>query len=181
MITNESTIFKNGAVLTPVEQSFSEQVNQFQQLINTPEYQNYTANQMQEKIKDNIVDLSVSNIKTTNPNEKTERLLSESNAKQDKQIQLLEKQLEQEKISNTDLQLKLEDAYTQLRQLNDKESSQNLYIKELKADLKEESLKRELAENKVSAKDWKLALIAGVIGLVAGLVSSWFGFYLTTL
>ena len=75
----------------------------------------------------------------------------------------------------------MDDAYIQLRQLNDKASSQNLYIKELKTDLKEESLKRELAENKVSAKDWKVALIAGVIGLITGLACAWFGFFLTTL
>jgi len=31
----------------------------------------------------------------------------------------------------------------ELKQLNDKNSSQNLYIKELHADLKEESLKKE--------------------------------------
>lgn len=32
-----------------------------------------------------------------------------------------------------------------------------------------ESLKRELAENKLSSKDWKVALVAGVIGLITGI------------
>lgn len=150
-------------------------------ILTDPDTQNYMANMMQQQIIQNVVKPPKTDFEIRNPNEKTERLLSESNAKQDKQIQLLEEQLQQEKTSKAELQAKLDDAYTQLRQLNDKESSQNLYIKELKADLKEEALKRELAENKVSAKDWKVALIAGVIGLITGLACAWFGFYLTTL
>ena len=150
-------------------------------ILTNPDTQKYMANMMQQQIIQNVVKPSKTDFIIRNPNEKTEQLLSESNVKQDKQIRLLEDQLQQEKTSKTELQAKLDDAYIQLRQLNDKASSQNLYIKELKTDLKEESLKRELAENKVSAKDWKVALIAGVIGLITGLACAWFGFFLTTL
>ena len=150
-------------------------------ILTNPDTQKYMANMMQQQIIQNVVKPSKTDFIIRNPNEKTEQLLSESTGKQDKQIRLLEDQLQQEKTSKTELQAKLDDAYIQLRQLNDKASSQNLYIKELKTDLKEESLKRELAENKVSAKDWKVALIAGVIGLITGLACAWFGFFLTTL
>ena len=96
-----------------------------------------------------------------NPNEKMESLLEE--------------QLKQYEIANKDLHKQLEEAQLQLKQLNDKESSQNLYIKELKADLQTESLKRELAENKLSSKDWKVALVAGVIGLITGIICALIG------
>lgn len=87
--------------------------------------------------------------------------------------------VEQQKITNdniTRLQESLDSAKFEIKQLNDKNASQNLYIKELKADLKEEALKRKLAESKVSAKDWKVALIAGIIGLATGLICAYFGF-----
>ena len=73
----------------------------------------------------------------------------------------------------------LDKAYVQLKQLNDKESVQNQQIKELRADLEQESLKRELAETKLSSKDWKLALISGAIGLIVGIICAWYGFSLT--
>lgn len=92
--------------------------------------------------------------------------------------------VEEQKITNERiacLQESLDSAKAEIKQLNDKNASQNLYIKQLTADLKEEALKRELAESKVSAKDWKVALIAGVIGLVTGLICAYFGFYLSKL
>lgn len=68
--------------------------------------------------------------------------------------------VEELKNTNKILQNKLDSANLQLKQLNDKNSSQNLYIKELKADLEDEKLKRELAETKLSSKDWKLIIIS---------------------
>lgn len=89
--------------------------------------------------------------------------------------------VEQQKITNkriASLQESLDLAKVEIKQLNDKNASQNLYIKELKADLQEQSLQRELAETKVSAKDWKIALISGGIGLLVGLVCAYFSFWL---
>lgn len=74
--------------------------------------------------------------------------------------------LEESNHRITELQSQLDNTYIQLRQANDKVSSQTLYIKELKSDLREESLKKELAESKVSAKDWKVAFIALLSALI---------------
>lgn len=110
-----------------------------------------------------------------NPNEKAEQLLEESNDKHDKQIELLDEQikilkeqLQHEKDSKAEIQLQLKDSNTQSKQLNDKISSQTYYIKELKADLKEETERRIKAEDTLSPKDWKLALISLVVGFITG-------------
>lgn len=61
----------------------------------------------------------------------------------------------------------------QLKQLNDKTSSQTQQIKYLKRDLKEEREKRTEVENKLSQKDWKnflLNIIACVVGGVIGVI-----------
>lgn len=139
---------------------FEAKVQQFTELMQTPEMINYTANKAEEQIFGNLSE-PLTDIPFRNPNEKMESLLEE--------------QLKQYESTNKDLHKQLEEAKLQLKQLNDKESSQNLYIKELKADLQMESLKRELAENKLSSKDWKVALIAGVIGLITGLICAWAG------
>lgn len=110
---------------------FEAKVQQFTELIQTPEIANYTANKAEEKIFGNISE-PLTDVPFRNPNDKIESLLEE--------------QLKQYEISNNDLHKQLEEAQLQLKQLNDKESSQNLYIKELKADLQMESLKHELAE-----------------------------------
>lgn len=137
-------------------------------ILTDPATQNYMANMMQQQIIQNVVKPPRTDFEIRNPNEKTEQLLEQANDKYDKQIELLEK-------SNAELQTKLDKSNFELKQLNDKNSSQNLYIKELQADLREESLKREVAENKLSAKDWKIALISGVIGLITGLICAWVG------
>jgi len=79
--------------------------------------------------------------------------------------------------SNAELQAKLDKSNFELKQLNDKNSSQNLYIKELQADLKEESLKREVAENKLSSKDWKTAFISLSTGIFVLAVEHWKDIY----
>lgn len=86
----------------------------------------------------------------------------------DKQIEILGNQLQQAETTNAELQAKLEKANFELKQLNDKSSSQNLYIKELKADLKEEMERRIKAEDTISPKDWKMAIISLVIGFITG-------------
>lgn len=137
-------------------------------ILTDPDTQNYMANMMQQQIIQNVVKPTVPEFEIKNPHEKTEQLLEQANDKYDKQIELLEQ-------SNAELQAKLDKSNFELKQLNDKNSSQNLYIKELQADLREESLMREVAENKLSAKDWKVALISGVIGLITGLFCTWVG------
>lgn len=134
--------------LTPINltPNFEAKVQQFTELMQTPEMVNYTANKMQEQMMDNLTKLFL-NIPFRSHNEKMEALLEE--------------QLKQYKTTNKELQKQLEEAQLQLKQLNDKEASQNLYIKELKTDLQTESLKRELVENKLSSRDWKITLIAG--------------------
>lgn len=151
--------------LTPIEidPEFESKIQQLTQVMNTPEQMNYMANKARQQIIDNLVQ-PVSDIPSINPNEKMEFLLEE--------------QLKQYELMNNELQEQLEDAKLQLKQLNDKEASQNLYIKELKADLKEQSLKRELAEDKLSLKDWKVALVSGVIGLVTGIICAYLGIIL---
>lgn len=146
----------------------------FEKILIDPEIQKYAAIQMQNQIIDNMTSQERYDFVRINPNEKVEGLLAETNEK-------LNQQLLQYESANNELKQQLEYAKQQFKQLNDKESSQNLYIKELKADLREESIKRELAENKLSAKDWKLALISGVIGLITGFLCAYFSFYLTTL
>ena len=84
----------------------------------------------------------------------------------DKEIDILGKQLKQAEIVNTELQDKLDKANFELKQLNDKASCQRLELKELRADLKEEILKRELAETKLSVKDWKTICISFVSGMI---------------
>ena len=144
--------------LIPIE--LDPKIEQLSQIMNTPEMKNYAALKVQQQIKDNLAQ-PVLDIPIRNPNEKMESLLEE--------------QLKQQESANVELKQQLEDAQLQLKQLNDKEASQNLYIKELKAELQTESMKRELAENKLSSKDWKVALIAGVIGLITGLICAWVG------
>lgn len=143
--------------LTP---DFEAKVQQFTKLMQTPEMMNYTANKTEEQIFGNLSEPLI-DVPFRNPNKKMESLLEE--------------QLKQYETANKDLHKQLEEAQLQLKQLNDKESSQNLYIKELKSDLQMESLKRKLAENKLSSKDWKVALVAGVIGLITGIICAWVG------
>lgn len=85
--------------------------------------------------------------------------------RQDKEIGILEEQIDVYKVENQSLQAELKKV--------------NSHLREETAKLKEESLKRELAEAKLSAKDWKIMLISGAIGLATGLICSWFGFWLT--
>ena len=77
-------------------------------ILTNPDTQKYMANMMQQQIIQNVVKPSKTDFIIRNPNEKTEQLLSESNVKQDKQIRLLEDQLQQEKTSKTELQAKLD-------------------------------------------------------------------------
>ena len=146
-------------------------------ILTDPNTQKYMASIMQQQIMHNITPPPKPDFIIKNPNEKTERLLEEANNKSEKQIKLLEEKLQSEKESNIELQNKLDGTYIQLRQLNDKESSQNLYIKELKADLKVASLQKEIAESKLSTKDWKTAFIALVSALFVLAIEHWKDIY----
>ena len=84
--------------------------------------------------------------------------------------ELQQQQLDEAKATNQILQEELNKAYDQLRQLNDKEASQNLYIKELKAGLKDEIQKREVAEKELSSKDWKIIFFSFLSAVVSGVI-----------
>lgn len=137
---------------------FEAKVQQFTELMQTPEMINYTANKAEEQIFGNLSEPLI-DIPFRNPNKKMESLLEE--------------QLKQYETANKDLHKQLEEAQLQLKQLNDKESSRNFYIKELKADLQMESLKRELAENKLSSKDWKTIVISFLTAIVILVIEHW--------
>lgn len=145
--------------LTP---DFEAKVQQFTELMQTPEMVNYTANKAEEQIFGNLSE-SLTDVPFRNPNEKMESLLEE--------------QLKQYESTNKELHKQLEDTQLQLKQLNDKESYNNLYIKELKADLQMESLKRELAENKLSSKDWKTIVISFLTAVIVLLIEHWKDLY----
>lgn len=148
----------DGTILTPVEYP-DEQMKKFSEMMNSTQYQNYAANQMQEQLYKNL-----------GFNEKPEQPKNVMVEKQSETNELLESTNEQ----ILKLQNQLKDSKVQLKQANDKLASQTLVIKQLKADLKEESEKA----GKISFKDIKLAIITGFIGLLTGLICAYFGFSL---
>lgn len=133
------------------------------EILTNPETQKYMAEQMQQQIYEKVSSVPKTDVTFKNPLEKTENLLEE--------------QLKHETNQSTELQEKLNEAYDQLRQLNDKDSIQVSELKQLRADLKEESLKRELAESKLSSKDWKTAIIALGTGIFVLAVEHWKDIY----
>ncbi len=148
----------DGTILTPVEYP-DEQMKKFSEMMNSPQYQNYAANQMKEQLYKNL-----------GFNEKPEQPKNVMVGKQSETNELIEFMNEQ----ILELQNQLKDSKIQLKQANDKLASQTLVIKQLKADLKEESEKT----GKISIKDIKLAIITGFIGLLTGLICAYFGFSL---
>ena len=98
-------------------------------------------------------------------------------SKLDETNKLLSAQLYQSNKENEELHQQLDDMHLQLRQLNDKTSSQTLYIKQLQANLKEEERKHKEAENKLSIKDWKVALIAFISAVVVLTIEHWKDIY----
>ena len=134
--------------------------------LNVDNTRKFLENMSEKTLHPTFTEPSVYNIEVKSPHAKTEQLLEEANEKYDVQISLLQEKLQVERDSNTELQIKLDKSNFELKQLNDKISAQNLYIKQLKADLKNESLQREIAETKLNAKDWKTAFV----GLLAGLI-----------
>ncbi len=85
--------------------------------------------------------------------------------RQDKEIKILEDQIDVYKVENQTLRLQLEQVNFRLKEESDR--------------LKEETAKREEAETKLSKRDWKNVLVSGVIALATGLIGAWFGFWLT--
>lgn len=148
----------DGTILTPVEYP-NEQMKKLSEMMNSPQYQNYAANQMQEQLYKNLG--------------------FDKKPKQPKNV-MVEKQSETNELLEAtneqilELQNQLKDSKVQLKQANDKLASQTLVIKQLKADLIEESEKA----GKISFKDIKLAIITGFIGLLTGLICAYFGFSL---
>lgn len=126
-----------------------EQMQKASEMLNSPEYQNYATSQ----IKEQTYNLKQNNIPDFENPVVTE--LKTANSKIDE----LSEQLDYSNI--------------QLKQANDKISSQNLYIKELKSDLKEETEKRVIAENKLGSKDWKTALISFGFALLVLIIEHW--------
>ena len=142
----------DGTILTPVEYP-DEQMKKLSEMMNSPQYQNYAANQMKEQLYKNL-----------GFNEKPEQPKNIMVEKQSETNELIESTNEQ----ILELQNQLKDSKVQLKQANDKLASQTLVIKQLKADLKEESEK----SGKISIKDWMGYLISGIIGLVVGVAST---------
>lgn len=143
--------FANGKILTPVEPLLSdEQMQKASETINSPEYQNYATSQIKEQAYKNLKQSNIPDFENPVVTE-----LKTTNSKIDE----LSEQLDYSNI--------------QLKQANDKISSQNLYIKELKSDLKEETEKRVVAENKLGSKDWKTALISFGFALLVLIIEHW--------
>lgn len=136
----------DGTILTPVEYP-DEQMKKFSEMMNSPQYQNYTADRMKEQLYKNL-----------GFNEKPKQPKNVMIEKQSETNELLEATNEQ----ILELQNQLKDSKVQLKQANDKLASQTLVIKQLKADLKEESEKA----GKISIKDWVLILIGAILGAV---------------
>lgn len=136
----------DGTILTPVEYP-DEQMKKFSEMMNSPQYQNYTADRMKEQLYKNL-----------GFNEKPKQPKNVMIEKQSETNELLEATNEQ----ILELQNQLKDSKVQLKQANDKLASQTLIIKQLKADLKEESEKA----GKISIKDWVLILIGAILGAV---------------
>ena len=137
----------DGTILTPVKYS-DEQMKKFSEMMNSPQYQNYAANQMKEQLYKNL-----------GFNKKPEQPKNVMVEKQSETNELIEFTNEQ----ILELQNQLKDSKVQLEQANDKLTSQTLVIKQLKADLKEESEKA----GKISVKDLVLILIGAILGAVA--------------
>ena len=127
-----------------------EQSQKLSKIINSAEYENYTADKMKEQIYKSLKQNNIPNFENPIVTE-----LKTANSKIDE----LSEQLDYSNI--------------QLKQANDKISSQNLYIKELKSDLKEETEKRAIAENKLGSKDWKTALISFGFALLVLIIEHW--------
>lgn len=144
--------------MTKVSILTDEQMQSMTKTFNSQEYQNYAAYQIQEQIRQSLgldKNMQFPKNQMVEEQERTNKLISQAND----QILKLQNQLDDSKI--------------QLKQANDKISSQNLYIKELKADLKEEIENRALAENKLNSKDWKTALIALMFSLIVLGIEHW--------
>lgn len=148
-----------GLTLLKQDDLLISKLGNMESIINKPEFQNYAANQMQKQLSNMVKVPDYSNFK--NPHEETNSLLSENN-------QLLQDQ--NDKIES--LKSQLDYSNIQLKQANDKIATQTGQIKELKANLSEESLKRELAESKLSLKDWKLAAISFASGVIATIIGT---------
>lgn len=141
----------DGKILTLVKPLLSdEQTQKVSETINSPEYQNYAASQIKEQTYKNLKQNNIPDFENPVVTE-----LKTANSKIDE----LSKQLDYSNI--------------QLKQANDKISSQNLYIKELKSDLKEETEKRVVAENKLGSKDWKTVLISFGFALLVLIIEHW--------
>ena len=141
----------DGKILTPVKPLLSdEQMQKASEMINSPEYQNYATSQIKEQTYKNLKQNNIPDFENPVVTE-----LKTANSKID------------------ELSEQLDYSNTQLKQANDKISSQNLYIKELKSDLKEETEKRAIAENKLGSKDWKTALISFGFALLVLIIEHW--------
>lgn len=108
------------------------------------------------------------NVKVITPEERAKPIVDELKESNN----LLREQLQQSESMNKVYLQRIDELEKQARQLNDKEAYQTMYIKELKADLKEEMERRVNAESKLSSKDLKLSTVSLVIGVVGGLVTA---------
>ena len=150
----------DGTILKPVEPLLSEgQSQKLYEMITSPDYKNYATSQMQKQIYENLG--------LNKPIQQPKNQIVEEQKQTNELIEFTNEQI-------LELQNQLKDSKVQLKQANDKIASQTLVIKQLKADLKEESEK----VGKISSKDIMLAIITGFIGVLTGLICAYFGFSL---
>lgn len=148
----KETKLNDGTILTPIESLFSkEQTQKLSEMINSPEYQNYAANQMQKQLYEKLG--------LDKKPDLPKNIMVEKQSKTNELIELTNEQI-------WELQNQLKDSKVQLKQANDKISSQTLVIKQLKADLKEEG---EMS-GKISSKDWKGWIISAIIGALIPII-----------
>lgn len=137
----------DGTILTPIEYS-DEQMKKLSEMMNSPQYQNYTASQMREQL--------YKNLGFDKKPKQPKNVMVEKQSETNELIEFTNEQI-------LELQNQLKDSKVQLKQANDKLASQTLVIKQLKADLKKESEKA----GKISVKDLILILIGAILGAVA--------------
>lgn len=69
-----------------------------------------------------------------------------------------------------DIQIQLQKANEEIKQLNNKTVNQTYQIKELRFDLDKEIKERKVLEDKLSKKDWKIILASLISGIASGII-----------
>lgn len=162
---NQNTPLPNNIKIVPQGESIlNHDFTKAKEIFMSDEFQNYSANRMQEQLNNLVKVPDYSNILLTK--EEQDKHLTE-------RMDNTNKLLEESNLKISELQLNLEESYAQLRQANDKIAIQTSVIEDLNTGLKIESLKREAAENKLSGKDWKIAFVGLSCTIIALAIEHW--------